>query len=227
MERPKAEPIPEPLPRVPPPIERSVRPLSGVFDPGLRRLNIPYMPRPDAPPLRPERSKTLELLDEIFRKSEGQPQTREPSQNPLNELIVPMVCSETRRAFAARFTRSRTTDQWRFAEAFLVGLGKGTAGPKAMTVPLNEMNWAGAVCPGCGKGCGPIFCGECQQLGCDGGVIAAASLRRMYRCSCGSTGFLEATLKAVSGAKGSKAQEPQSGTASTSYPSLLRLPRRE
>jgi hypothetical protein len=62
IERPKAEPIPEPSPWVPPPCERSTRPLSGAFDPGLRRLNIPYMPRPDAPSLRPERSKTLELL---------------------------------------------------------------------------------------------------------------------------------------------------------------------
>jgi hypothetical protein len=213
-----------------PPLQRPEIP--SVPTPGPRpRDNLAPSSRkveasPGQPPA-PDPHNWLERFAAHLNEKGEQGKAQEPPQNLGNQLIVPMVCAKTKQNFAVRFTRTYITDRWRFAEVFPFGDGNGTAAPKAMMVPVNEMNWTGVICPGCGKSCGPVLCGDCQQLGCDGGISFVAPLRRMYRCACGGMGLLEPSLKEVSGAKGTRAQEPQSGTPSQSTSLALRLPRPE
>jgi hypothetical protein len=187
-----------------------------------KRPEIPSLP----PPGRPTRSETgslRERLEADVRRMKEDRKVQEPEQSSANELIVPMVCAPTQQAFVVRFTRTFPIDRWHGAETFLVSGGGAAAAPTAMKVPLREMNWAGISCPGCGQCCAPVLC-ECGRLGCDGGVTGVAGSRRMYRCSCGATGFLEPGLKEVSGAKAGKAQAPQNATSTASTSLVRRLP---
>jgi hypothetical protein len=197
------------------------------LNPPLQHPEIPPVPPPGQRPTGAESEILLKRLDANVRRTEEERKAKEPERTSGNELLVPMVCARTKQAFVVRFTRASISDRWRGAEAFLVGDGNGNAAPKAMKVPIREMNWDGIVCPGCGQRCGPFLCTECQQLGCHGGVTFAAPLRRIYRCSCGATGFLEPSLKEVSGAKAARAQEPESAASSPATSLVRRLPRPE
>lgn len=223
VERPIPESIPEPsqnppLPQLAPTRAKPINP--NPLGPPRER---PSFLLPGPAPFRLETGGLVERLQADIHRMQ-QRKAQEPQQSPGNELIVPMVCAPTKQPFMVRFTRASPIDQWQAAEIFLVGDGHGTAAQKVMKVPVHELNWRQMVCPGCGQGCGPILCNDCQRLGCDGG-IAAGSLRRIYRCSCGSIGSLESNLEEVSAAKGARAQEPNNAKSSSSLSQLLRLPK--
>jgi hypothetical protein len=150
-----------------------------------------------------------------------------------NQLIVPMICSLTKRSFSVRFRRTEISERWRVQDVFVVADGEANASATQATIPVNEMDWTGAQCPACHAVCGPILCNECHRLGCRGGVSGGSSFGQFYRCSCGSSGALESTLETVPASKGSMAQEPPShsrphttGAASASaLPALRSLPK--
>lgn len=217
------EPIPESRPEPSSQPQRRPRP-----DPrpdtghALKYLKGLLMPPSDE---RPERI-AERALAEIFRIADNRTASQRV-QSDENQLIVPLVCCTTKQAFVARFQRASIRDRWRSAETFVVSRGAGSRAPKAMTVPVEEMNWSDTLCPGCGKGCAPTLCGECRQLGCDGGISLVPPSRRMYSCSCGAVGFVEPGLKEISGAKGTRAQEAQRAVSSRSTSLVLRLPKPE
>jgi hypothetical protein len=126
-----------------------------------------------------------------------------------------MVCAVKKTPFVVRFTEN-APNGWRFSTTLLVKEIGGSAGAKLDQVPVNEMQWLGALCPACNAKCAPIWCGACRQFVCDGGVSVLPSSERFQRCACGSMGVITPTLKAVSAAKGADAREP--GRASSSSP---------
>ena len=159
-----------------------------------------------------------EALDHLDRKA-----APDPDPGPATQSIVAMLCVATKTAFAIRFERNGHL-KWRMTDTFLLGQTKGTPVGKLQAVPVDQMDFGGALCPACGARCRPIFCGGCKQFVCDGGVSLLPSSEEFHRCVCGAMGTLKPTLRTISTANGADVREP-SGATPISAPLLLRFRR--
>lgn len=128
---------------------------------------------------------------------------RTPSYDPGTLIDVAMACASTGYRFTVQFREVRgfLRTTYRYERTVTQGEAEG-ANPAALPMPACEMDWSNIMCPICGAVCGPIHCGKCDMLVCEGRVIQSAG-QTYFRCmdSCAGSGLVTPTLTTINGSR--------------------------
>jgi hypothetical protein len=189
---------------------------------GARPARLPEPPKDFHELLRDLKSKSTPPVSPTERlgdPAKTSPLVARPTpEDSARRLNVPIICTQTDRAFVLVFREKRSVFGTRFKlEATLANVGENGAEPSpSLTVPISSLDWGGVTCPHCRNRSRvrPIFCGVCNRLACDGRVTESGD-DLFFKCadSCGTSGWVRSSLKTVTGTDGGRSA-PQTAAGS-------------
>jgi hypothetical protein len=210
----------------------------------LERADVEAAPTPSPPPPEDLGDVLRELTNASARPEPPPSRKVEPVEPPrprakpqdfAKKLNVPMICTQTDRAFVLVFREKRSVFGTRYQlETKLTDFGEGGEATPSLTVPIGSLDWSGITCPHCGARCRPIRCGSCTRLGCDGRITEVPS-GIFFRCapSCAVSGLVRNGLETITGTEGVAPKPTSSSRALICVPesprtqNIPRLPKPE
>lgn len=179
-------------------------------DPTQRTRQLAPPPRPAPPmPAIPQRAERREPGPGRTRTLETARTFRTPSRDPGTLIDVAMACAPTGYRFTVQFREVRAfmRTTYRYERTLTQGETEG-ANPAGLSIHACEMDWSNIKCPVCGSACGPILCGRCNSLVCEGRAVQNAG-STYFRCtdSCGASGLVLPNLTTIKGTQDHSGQQ--------------------